>query len=721
MAASKKFEEAYQLAVDVGPTVESERLEVIEGLTAVRLSLAERAIGRGDLKEAREQVRRVILVNPQDPRAIALQAEVDKRIQDRLGKEPSDAVLERLPDFQTERVNTSVLVNDARLLMEMGKLDEAEAKLKQAVKEDPEHRAAFYYLSLITERRYAQEARKREVMAKERMVEVEEAWNTPMTRDTLPMANPYARTNTIHTSSARAGIARKLEVITLDQWYIPGDIPLSEVIKELDEEAKKRDPDQRGINFIISSVVDRPGPQLPAGGFGPGGFPGGGIDPLTGAPLPVATASENPVVVEDFLVKIDPPLKNVRLIDVLDAIVKVAKAPPGVDQSVTIKYSIEDYAVVFSQRSAEAEPLYTRTYRVDPNTFVQGLDGIFFTQSPFLGLAAGGGGGGIGGAGGGGGIGGGGLGGGGAGGTTAGTALPGGYFSFSGSGGGAGGGGGLGGGGGGGQTAGGGGILGVTITNSMASIQDAVRAFFVAAGIDFQTNQAAFGQVPGQFGGGAAPPQKAIFFNDRTGVLFVRATLRDLDIIEGALQALNITPPQVTIETKFAEITQRDDKAVGFDWFLGNTLFNDQKAGVSGGTAPSYANSGGEANPANPGGTFPGNFGIPYQLPNSETDQRITNPLASNAGIPAVATVTGILTDPQFRVVIRALESRGGVDLLSAPKVTTVSGRQARISIEDTQTIIIGLGVQGLGGGAGGGLGGGGVGVPGGFTAPVAP
>ena len=712
VASSKEFEEAYQLAVDVGPTVEAELMEVIAGLTDVRLRIAEHAMGRGDLKEANEQVRRVLLVNPQDPRALALQAEVNKRIQDRLGKEPSDAVLERIPEFQQERVNTSVLVNDARLLMEMGKLDEAEAKLKQAIKEDPENRAAFYYYSLIKERKYSQEARKREMMAKERMVEVEQAWNTPMTRDTLPMSNPYARTNTIHTSSARAGIARKLDVITLDQWYIPGDIPLSEVIKELDVEAKKRDPDGRGLNFIISSVLDRPGPQ-PLGGFGPGGFPPGGqIDPLTGQPIPFQTAAENPVIVEDFLVKIDPPLKNVRLIDVLDAIVKVAKPPQGVDQNVTVKYSIEDYAVVFSQTSVQAEPLYTRTFRVDPNTFVQGLDGIFFTQSPFLGLAVGGGG--AAGGAGGGAVGGGGLGGGAGGGTTAGQSLPGGYFSFSGS---VPGQGGAGGGGGGGQTAGGGGIIGVTVTNSMASIQDAVRNFFVAAGIDFQTNQAAFGGQA-QFGGAPTGPNKAIFFNDRTGVLFVRATLRDLDIIEGALQALNVTPPQVTIETKFAEISQRDDKALGFDWYLGNTLFNDGKAGLQGGTAPSFANSGGSANPANPGGTFPGQFGIPYQLPSPNTDQLITSGLASNAGIPAVGTITGILTDPQFRVVIRALEARGGVDLLSAPKVTTVSGRQARISIEDTQTVIIGLGVQGLGGGAGGVGGGVGVGVPGGFTTP---
>ena len=239
----------------------------------------------------------------------------------------------------------------------------------------------------------------------------------------------------------------------------------------------------------------------------------------------------------------------------------------------------------------------------------------------------------------------------------------------------------------------------------MANIQVAVRDFFAAAGVDFATNQnQGFNQT-----GAPNPPQKALFFNDRTGVLFVRATLRDLDIIEGALQALNITPPQVTIEVKIAEISQRDNKGVGFDWFLGNVLMRDGKAGFQGGTAPSFADSGGADNPANPGGTFPGQFGIPSQPVNLETDQLVTSGLRNNASLPAVGTLTGILTDPQFRVVIRALEQREGVDLLSAPKITTVSGRQARISIEDTQTIVIGLDVEALGNqgvGVGGGAGG---------------
>jgi general secretion pathway protein D len=65
-------------------------------------------------------------------------------------------------------------------------------------------------------------------------------------------------------------------------------------------------------------------------------------------------------------------------------------------------------------------------------------------------------------------------------------------------------------------------------------------------------------------------------------------------------------------------------------------------------------------------------------------------------------TFTGILTDPQFRVVIRALEQRQGVDLLSAPKITTLSGRQAQIKIVDVRYIVIGLDTSQTGGGGGG-------------------
>jgi general secretion pathway protein D len=80
-------------------------------------------------------------------------------------------------------------------------------------------------------------------------------------------------------------------------------------------------------------------------------------------------------------------------------------------------------------------------------------------------------------------------------------------------------------------------------------------------------------------------------------------------------------------------------------------------------------------------------------IPPSATDQLLTSGLrtASPAGtktIPALGTITGILTDPQFRLVIRALEQRTGADLLAAPRVTTLSGRQAQIQITELRNIV---------------------------------
>ena len=43
--------------------------------------------------------------------------------------------------------------------------------------------------------------------------------------------------------------------------------------------------------------------------------------------------------------------------------------------------------------------------------------------------------------------------------------------------------------------------------------------------------------------------------------------------------------------------------------------------------------------------------------------------------------IMGILTDPQFQVVIRGLSQRKGVDLMSAPQVTTRSGQQAKVEV----------------------------------------
>ena len=62
---------------------------------------------------------------------------------------------------------------------------------------------------------------------------------------------------------------------------------------------------------------------------------------------------------------------------------------------------------------------------------------------------------------------------------------------------------------------------------------------------------------------------------------------------------------------------------------------------------------------------------------------------------------------------MRALEQRGGADILSAPKVTALSGRQAQIQAVDYRTIVTAIGnnSQNPGGGGGGAAVAGGVGA----------
>ncbi len=48
---------------------------------------------------------------------------------------------------------------------------------------------------------------------------------------------------------------------------------------------------------------------------------------------------------------------------------------------------------------------------------------------------------------------------------------------------------------------------------------------------------------------------------------------------------------------------------------------------------------------------------------------------------PGIFGLSGVFTNPQFQVVVRALNQKKGVDLLSAPRVTTKSGQRAVIEI----------------------------------------
>ncbi len=166
--------------------------------------------------------------------------------------------------------------------------------------------------------------------------------------------------------SGRQVVQACLERTVLPEVHLDG-LPLPEALAYLDEQTRRLDPAKRGINFIISNTLGAP-KALP------------GIDPATG--MPVAAPAYEPADLGAVVIKFNASLRNMRLIDALDAMTKVADHP--------IKYSVENYGVVFSPDWSEGvgapsiaakalDPLgsQVRTFKMDTNTFWLGLRETF--------------------------------------------------------------------------------------------------------------------------------------------------------------------------------------------------------------------------------------------------------------------------------------------------------------------------------------------------------
>jgi len=125
-------------------------------------------------------------------------------------------------------------------------------------------------------------------------------------------------------------------------------------------------------------------------------------------------------------------------------------------------------------------------------------------------------------------------------------------------------------------------------------------------------------------------PPAQVFYNSRLGTLMVRATLKDLEEVEKLVQLLNAPPPQLTIEAKFVEFSGPLDTL---------DLRNLAIGGFESGTN----------------------------------------------------SLRGILPPSRYRELFKRLEAQAGVDVLTAPRVTTLSGRQAQIKVVDVQYIVTDL------------------------------
>ncbi|MCS7009519.1 MAG: hypothetical protein NZL93_06245, partial [Chthoniobacterales bacterium] len=193
--------------------------------------------------------------------------------------------------------------------------------------------------------------------------------------------------------------------------------------------------------------------------------------------------------------------------------------------------------------------------------------------------------------------------------------------------------------------------------------------------------------------------------------LVVRNTIQNINFIDGIVETALATPPtQIEIQSKFLEITQDNMKELGFDWLLGQFSLpfgsGIYGSGGTGGAQPPYIVNDqpvplsqiypfvGSANNVPIGLSNPS----PQNNPTSGTGQLTAGNRSGGTAFranaldallfgtpagpaPGVLALAGIFTNPQFQVVLRAIDQMRGIDLMSAPTVTTSSGQQATVEV----------------------------------------
>lgn len=155
----------------------------------------------------------------------------------------------------------------------------------------------------------------------------------------------------------------------------------------------------------------------------------------------------------------------------------------------------------------------------------------------------------------------------------------------------------------------------------------------------------------------AGSPEGAAFrlFRNRN-ILMVRDSRENLRLIEDMVRELDQPPYQVVIEAKFITVSQDDLRDLGVEWTK-----------YSGGRAADTDT----ANPLSPRGK--GALQVSDFL--SELAASAT---AAEVGTSSL-TLSGVIGDRTFDVLISAIEKQNSATTLSAPRVTVLNNRTARL------------------------------------------
>ena len=166
------------------------------------------------------------------------------------------------------------------------------------------------------------------------------------------------------------------------------------------------------------------------------------------------------------------------------------------------------------------------------------------------------------------------------------------------------------------------------------------------------------------------PAGSSIRYIPAVGRLVVANTAESLTTFEKILEVINAIPFQIEIEARFVEVAQTDLNSLGFEWLLTDDwelLTKKNQTGPLGAQERIIV----PQNEAARAGFTRGNRFL--------TDVGALGNVIGTAD--DILSVASVLTNPELKFVLHALEQKGNADLLSAPKVTTQSGAEATIKV----------------------------------------
>src|SRR6266550_3467645 len=524
------------------------------------------------------------------------------------------------PKFIAKIEEVKALLTEADGYYNSGRYDLAHKKYDQVLNHDPYNVAARRGQEKIDNAKYRYGSEAYNETRARNLWEVEKGWEEPVRQygqAVAPFADAFARD-----ASGTARITTKLNTIIIPRVEFR-DASIREAIDFLRQQAVENDPSaegKKGVDIVLrlAPLGQIAPPPVPVQPAPTGpGAAAPGTAPATGA-TPVTA---RPVVARPVVAAAATSPADARITITLTQ-VPLGEALRYIASQAGLKVKVEPYAVSIIPITEQSNDLITKQYRVPPGFISTGvLGGTSLLQRGAYKTAQS-------------------------------TALPAGTGKDT-------------------QESTG----GQQLVN-----REGAREYLEALGVPF-------------------PEGASANFLPESSRLIVRNTQDNLDLVDALVEQANLAvPKQVEIESKFVEITQNNLKELGFDWLLGPFNIGNHKVFGSGGTSGNQT--------AVDTGNFPfNNNGIPVggpgtTIPNDGTgggpvtagNRSGTFGISANAldallfpgasGMaPGIFGLAGVFTDPQFQVVIHALNQKKGVDLLSAPMVTTKSGQRAIIEI----------------------------------------